>query len=911
MSEESLPLSFLETGGPWEECRLPKDVLPQHYYLFIHPDLVEGTYNGNIVIDVKVCEPTMYILLHQTNLSIKATKLLKNDREIPIETTFAYTKNHYWVIKLASLLEEGLYVLSLSFKGKLGTGTLGLYKSTYVNANNEESICMLSYFEATYARCAFPCFDEPSFRAKFAIKIAYETNRKLNALCNTCRDKETLNYPKPGVNTVHFKVTPPMPPYLVALILGEFTYTEPVLTKHKVSVAVYSRPEILNSVVKARDFAAAILDFFTDYFDVPYPLQKLDLIALPNSNIGGMENWGMITFREDLLIINEESTCDDILSAVSTICHEISHMWFGDLVSIEWWDNLWLKEGFATYMSVVSGIQLFPEWYHDWVVLRYMLSALQMDAALGSHPIVQSVNTCAEIREIFDSISYEKGCCLIRMLENLSPEGFRLGVKSYLEKYKYKSAVTQNLWQEIEENVSFKVTSFIDTWTHQMGFPVITIDHCVGEKLTVSQSRFLLSKHFVYDADTSPYKYKWDVPLRYISSDDPTDVKSTWLMKDQHSVILDVPSNVKWVKLNWHQVGFYRTNYPLNLWEVFSNQLVRNPLVLDVEDRVSLIDDAFNLACAGHFYYHIPLSLIRYFHFGKEKHFYPWAVSSNYLRFIATRLTGTDCHSLFMKYVHLLLKRNLLDDIWDFGESKTFLEKKLQLELIKLACWADEQATLQKVKTLFTNWLSSGEPLHPELSQIVYSYGLSGDITEEEWEKVLQRCLRERSVKEKWNLWRSLGNVKNREHLTKLIELAKDENHLKSQDFFFVLKSIAKQPYGLEVVWNFIRNEWLYLVDRFTLEDMGLCDLVFQVCSQFGTKEKLDETRKFFEAEESDENNFTEVQHRVLELIEVNNEWSQLFLHDIELWIEEYVATQTINLEHESKKPNLLDSSSV
>ncbi|CAH1400832.1 unnamed protein product [Nezara viridula] len=890
MTEESLE----EAKGPWEAYRLPKDVLPSHYYLFIHPNLVEGTYEGNVIIEIQVCLPTMYILLHQTNLMIKTTKLSKNGQEVPIESTFAYPKNHYWVIKLSSFLEEGSYELMLSFKGKLGTGTLGLYKSTYLNANNEESACMLSYFEATYARCAFPCFDEPSFRAKFAVKIAHEAKAKLTALSNTCRDKETLNYPTKGVNTVHFKVTPPIPPYLIALIVGEFTYTEPVMTKDMVSVAVYSRPEILNSMIKARDYAVAILNFFTDYFDVPYPLRKLDLIALPNSNIGGMENWGMITFREDLLILNEESTCDDILFVINTIAHEISHMWFGDLVCIEWWDNLWLKEGFATYMSFVSGIQLFPEWYHDWVVLRYMLSALQMDAALGSHPIVQTVESCAEIREIFDSISYEKGCCLIRMLENLSPEGFQLGVKKYLERYKYKSAVTDNLWQEIEENVDFKVSSFINTWTHQMGFPVIAIEQCVGGKMTVSQSRFLLSKHFVYDPDTSPYKYKWDVPIKYISSDDPSNVKLAWLMKDQHSVILDIPSNTKWVKLNWHQVGFFRVNYPLNQWEVFSNELMRNPLVLDVEDRVSLIDDAFNLACAGHFHYHIPLSLVKYFQYGKEKHFFPWAVASQYIRFIATRLTGTDCHSLLMKYIHLLLKGNLSDGVWDFGESKTFLEKKLQLELIKLACWSDEEETLLKVKTLFSNWLNSGEPIHFELSQIVYSYGLSGQITEEEWEKVLQRCLNQRNAKEKLNLWRSLGNVKNKQHLAELIQLAKDPDHLKSQDFFIVLKTIAKQSYGLEVVWNFIRNEWPYLVDRFTLEDMGLCDLVFQVCSQFGTKERLDETKTFFK-KYPDAGAGTRSRQRSLECIDLNIEWLSTNYQSMKDWLNN--INNNINME--------------
>lgn len=895
-SEMTEQVSELEDKEePWHNCRLSKNVIPLRYYLFIFPNLDEGSFEGDVAIDIEVCVPTKHILLHQTNLDIMTTKLTKHSVEIPIESTFAYPENHYWVIKLPLLLEKGNYALIFTFKGKLGTGTLGLYKSTYINANNEESVCMLSYFEATYARCAFPCFDEPRFRAQFGIKIAHPANGKLTAISNTCRDKETLNFPVKGVNTVHFKMTPPMPPYLVALIVGEFTYTEVRYTKDKVSVAVYSRPELLNSMIKARDYAVAIMNFFTEYFNVPYPLQKLDLIALPNSNIGGMENWGLITFREDLLILNEQSTCDDILSLVSTVGHEISHMWFGDLVCIDWWDNLWLKEGFATYMSCVSGAQLFPEWYHEWVVLRYMLTALETDAALGSHPIVQPVSSCAEIREIFDVISYQKGCCLIRMLESLSPEGFQSGVKKYLERFKFKSAVTENLWEEIEDNVNFKVSSFLDTWTNQMGYPVISIEECIGGKLTVSQSRFLLSKYFVYEDKTSPYKYKWDIPIKYISSSDPTNVKLAWLMKHQHSVILDVPSSAKWVKLNWHQVGFFRVNYPLSRWEVFSNLLVKHPSVFDVEDRVSLIDDAFNLARAGHFFYHIPLNLIRYLQYGKEKHFFLWAMTSNHLRFTTMRLTGTDCHSLLMKYIHILLKGNLSDDIWDFGESKTFLEKKLQLELIKLACWSDEKETISKVKTLFTNWLNSGESLHFELSPIVYSYGLSGEITEEEWQKVLQICLNQHDVKEKLNLWRSLGNVKSQEHLSELIQLAKDPNHLKSQDFFIVLRTIAKQPYGLEVVWNFLRNEWLYLVDRFTLEDMGLCDLVFQVCSQFGTKEKSEETKTFFK-KYPDAGAGARSRQRSLENIDVNIAWLSANHQPIKDWLNNMNNNMDIEL---------------
>lgn len=889
---EAAKNSITEEDMPWNSPRLPKNVLPVKYSLLIYPKIDAGTFHGDVLIDIKVSEPTQYILVHQTNLNIEHTRLsLKSDAEsesLIIEKTWSFPKNHYWVIQVAEKLEPNDYELYMSFKGNIGHGTLGLYKTTYTNALQEQCPCILSYFEPTYARCAFPCFDEPSFRAVFYIKIAHDARGRLVALSNACREKETLDFPSPGVNTVHFRPTPPMPPYLVAIIVGDFLYTDPIYTsKSNVSVAVYSRPEIVPYMKEAQKLAVAVVEFFSNYFDIPFDLKKLDLIALPDSNMGGMENWGMITFREDCLLLKDDSTWDDRLRVVCLIGHEISHMWFGDLVSISWWDNLWLKEGFATYMSFVCGFAFYPEWYNEWILLNEAHRALRMDEAPCSHPLVQTVNTSSEIREVFDSISYDKGCCLIRMLQDLDVEGFQKAIKSYLKRYKYESTVTQNLWDEIQDKVSFDVTSFMDTWTRQMGFPILQVERCHGTNIIVSQSRFLLDKNLTYDKNESPYMYKWDVPIKYVTSDDLRNVKLTWFKKELETVSLECPNTVGWVKLNWHQVGFYRVNYPSDQWDLFSVQLIRNPLVLDVEDRVNLIDDSFSLASAGYFYYHIPLNILRYLKFGKESHFYPWAVASSYLQPIGARLVGTEGHELFLKFIYFLLKGNITDDTWEFGPSVSYIKTKLNLELINLACWFEEPESLEKVKNIFDDWLNNGNLPHHELRPIVYSYGLASDISEEKWNKVVDYALQTLDVNDKLNLWMALGNVREKEFIIKLIELAKDEKNLKSQDFFIVINSIAKHSVGVEVVWDFFRNEWEFLVDRFTLENVYLCKSVYNICSQFGTEEKLKETTEFFEKYP---NAGAGVRWRqmALEKIHLNIQWSSTNYSAIRDWLKNY-----------------------
>lgn len=906
MSQENSPKiestsesSMAEEDMPWKSPRLPKNVRPVKYNLLIYPKIDVGLFHGDIMIDINVSSPTRFILVHQTNLNIEHTKLTsKNETSTGspiIEKTWAFENNHYWIIETTEKLQPGDYELYMSFKGTLGNGTIGLYKTTYTNPLKEQCSTVLSYFEPTYARCAFPCFDEPSFRAIFYIKIAHDARGRLVALSNSCREKETLDFPSPGVNTVHFKPTPPMPPYLVAIIVGDFLYTKPIQTsKDNISVAVYSRPELVPYMLKAQKFASFVVDFFSTYFDIPYELNKLDLIALPDSNIGGMENWGMITFREDCLLLNDESTCDDLLRVVRIIGHEISHMWFGDLVTISWWDNLWLKEGFATYMSYLPAYAFYPEWYNEWVLLRETYRALSLDSALSSHPLVQTVNTTGEIREVFDAISYDKGCCLIRMLQDLDVEGFQKGIRSYLKRYKFESTITQNLWDELEAKVDFDVTNFMDTWTKQMGYPVLHVEGCYGRNIVISQERFLLSKHSTYDKTESPYKYKWDVPIKYISSDDLRNVKLAWLKKEQDTVALDCSNTVGWVKLNWHQVGFYRVNYPPDQWEMFSIQLIRNPLVLDVEDRVNLIDDAFSLASAGYFYYNIPLNILRYLKAGKEKHFFPWSVTAAYLDVIGSRLVGTEAHSLFLKFIHLLLNGNLSEKIWEFGPSVPYLTTKLNLELIKLACWSEEPKSLEKVKNIFDDWLTNGNLPHHELRPIVYSYGLASDITEEKWEKVLDYTQQTVDVKEKSNLWLALGNIRNKDYLIRLIELAKDENQLKSQDFFFVLNSIIKHSIGLEVVWDFLRNEWEYLEKRFTLENLDLCRTVYNICSQFGTEEKLKETTEFFNKYP---NAGSGVRWRqiALERIQLNIKWSSTNYALIKEWLENFDPNGPLN----------------
>ncbi|XP_046672950.1 glutamyl aminopeptidase-like isoform X2 [Homalodisca vitripennis] len=794
-------------GNPWEnEYRLSQHVLPELYNLLIYPNLDNGTFSGSVEITLNVTAPCDYITLHHKGLIIENSILSANQGSINlVKNAFDYPKNEFWVVRLTEMINPGTYSLKLDFSGSLTGDIVGFYRSTYKDISGESRNIATTKFEPTYARRAFPCFDEPGFKAKFNVSLVRPSSGNYIALSNMDQVSEVANSPGPGLTTVQFARSVPMSTYLVCFIVCDFDHLPPIKSKSGFDVSVYARRDQIRKMEYSQQIAVSSINYYIDYFGVPYSLPKLDLIAIPDFVSGAMENWGLITFRETSILYDPDfSSTSNHLGVTLTTNHELAHMWFGDLVTMKWWDDLWLNEGFATFMAAKASAHNHPDWDMDTVFLiEDLIDALALDSTLSSHPIVKHVSHPDQITEIFDRISYAKGASVIRMLEGfMGEENFREGVKAYLINFQFRNAETNDLWSCLQRysTVDKNIPHVMDTWTRQMGYPVLTVTQA-GDTITLTQQRFTADQNASYDPNESPYKYKWDVPVTHFTSDNKQSTLN-WLLTEQPSLSIKI-GNAQWYKLNWHFMGYYRVKYPLEHWTTLTNVLNNDIKAMDAADRANLMDDVFNLAESGHLDYSVALSLTTFLH--HEDHMVVWTIAANNLLSIDTHLRLTPAYSNYRRYLRKLITPHFNDSLWSFPLDATFLQKSQQVRMIGLGCRVGVPTCLDKAKQLFTDWLQNNGPKpHVEIRNLVYYYGIA-ESGEDEWDKVWTLYLAESDPQEKVRLRTALCAVKEPWILARLIERAKNEDYVRSQDYFILLSSIANNPVGNGLLWDWVR----------------------------------------------------------------------------------------------------------
>uniref|UniRef100_A0A8C3KZ38 Endoplasmic reticulum aminopeptidase 1 n=1 Tax=Chrysolophus pictus TaxID=9089 RepID=A0A8C3KZ38_CHRPC len=492
---------------PWDKVRLPRHVVPLHYHLLIHPNLTTLTFTGTVDIDVAVAQPTKAVVLHGKRLRVTGAAIEAGAGN-PCAARDVRLLWHPPREQLALLSAEPLcaghnYTLRIQYSANLSDSFHGFYKSTYRTQEGELRVLASTHFEPTSARMAFPCFDEPAFKARFSIKIRREPNHL--ALSNMPLVK-SVNIASWLVED-HFDTSVKMSTYLVAFIVSDFKSISKI-TNHGVKISIYTVPEKINQAHYALDAAVKLLDFYEDYFSIPYPLPKQDLAAIPDFQSGAMENWGLTTYRESALLYDpEKSSASSRLWITMTIAHELAHQWFGNLVTMEWWNDLWLNEGFAKFMELLSVNVTHPELRVEDYFLRRCFDAMEVDALNSSHPVSTPVEDPAQILEMFDEVSYEKGSCILNMLRDfLTADVFKSGLVQYLQKYSYQNTKNEDLWdsltnicptvgtekselqgdgfcrrnQQSSSNAhwtkeTLDVKAMMDTWTLQKGFPLVTV----------------------------------------------------------------------------------------------------------------------------------------------------------------------------------------------------------------------------------------------------------------------------------------------------------------------------------------------------------------------------------------------------------------------------------------------------
>ncbi len=571
---------------------LPAHVTPERYELMVKPDLEGFTFEGEETIFLIVKKSSREITLHAKDLKIQSAEFRHSSLPLPLRPAqITYdAKAETATFLFSKPIAKGRGQLRLSFTGIIIDGMRGFYRSQYAVRGTKKYLAT-TQFEPTDARRAFPCFDEPAHKAIFDITLMVPA--RLTAISNTI--ERAVDEHESGYKIVKFEPTPKMSTYLLAFIVGEFEYIEGK-TKRGVLVRVFTTPGKKEHGRFALEVAIKCLDFYERYFDINYPLPALDLVAIPDFEAAAMENWGAITYRESAILFDPGNSSAGNKQWVATvIAHELAHQWFGNLVTMHWWTDLWLNEGFAAYMENWVLEQLYPEWEIEKQVVTGRLSeALHLDSLKTTHPIEVEVGHPDEIDEIFDSISYAKGASVIRMLANyLGEKTFRDGLRHYLKKHQYGNALTTDLWRAFEYVSGKPVGHIMKIWTRREGYPVVSVREAGGDgkitSLEFTQERFFSS---AISRQQARDRTVWPVPFKITAG----KKSGPGFFLDKKSGRLKMHPAVMTVKINAGETSLMRARYSPRLMELLRQAITRK--LLDPIDRIGAVRDAFALVAA-------------------------------------------------------------------------------------------------------------------------------------------------------------------------------------------------------------------------------------------------------------------------------------------------------------------------
>ncbi|KAG8184338.1 hypothetical protein JTE90_005356 [Oedothorax gibbosus] len=878
-----------ESSVPWYHYRLPEYQVPLHYDLQLHPILEKDLFIGTVAIDVQLLRPSGCLVLHSLDLRLSRVSVKDNaGQELEIEKFFLHQENDYVVIMTRDKMAAGLYRLYIEFEGDLKMNLKGLYKSSYVDPEtNEKRFLATTQFESIDARRAFPCFDEPNFKTTFNVSIIHD--HRHFALSNAIEESTTEN--ENGFLVTKFEKTPPMVTYLLAIVVCDFEYKE-TITENGVRLRTYAAPYLIEKAQYALDTGSKILTYYETYFDIPFPLKKLDMIAIPDFAANGMENWGLVTYRERSFLCSNESTLEAKKPIVGVIAHELAHMWFGDLVTMQWWSDLWLNEGFATRMSYVGVKFAEPEMAKEDKDADAIVNAMSSDKTMNSHPIVQPVTRVNSA--IFDGITYGKGGAVLKMLENFMGEDFRIGVSAYLKKYAFGNAETENLWDSLTEasKEGLNVSSLMRTWTHQMNYPYIMVERIQGG---ANETTYSLQQHQDFESRRhremavyqSSDQYYWQIPVTYRSSH--SSEVQRMVLNTTEKVNLTVPDS-DWVKLNYGCRGFYSVNYDTQTWKKFIDILEKNHTFFSLSDRLNLIYDALSLSESGVLDFDVSLNLTRYLI--HEEHPSPWSLGLNFLLGLKNSFSDD------RQYIVEEFIRSISKDLYNkyaWNDTTDNDERSLRGTLIAAACGSGNRECLQTAGRLFKQWMDEGQELPSDLKSYVFFYGLKVHSDTDTWNYMWNLYLNETDPYEQQQLLSNLPAVPNQDILGKLLEYAKDEELVRKHDFFSVLRSISgnKKGGGKDLVFRFIDDNWDYIVGKYDAYETER--FISGMFSDYKTEADLEKVRKFYKRHPKAKGT-SKLRSDAISEIEYEINWSKERRDEVEKWFKKNVHMPWNNL---------------
>ncbi|KAI8925335.1 peptidase family M1-domain-containing protein [Entophlyctis helioformis] len=816
------------TPAPAARDVLPANVKPSHYDLSLTPNFDTFVFDGTVAVSLDVKEDTTTIVANASELTIKSAKVVVTHvKTESTQTAKAITTNQEAetvTFEFDNALPAGAKaVLTIEFTGIHNDKMAGFYRSGYTDKDGNKRYLVSTQFEATDARRAFPCWDEPNLKATFDATLVIDA--ALTGLGNmNVVDEKVSEVDGKAIKTIKFARTPIMSTYILAFCVGDFEFVE-TESKPKtpadakpIKCRVYALKGQGEKGLFANEVSARVLEYFSEFFDCAYPLPKMDMVAIPDFAAGAMENWGLVTYRETALLVSSQTSVSAKQGVAYVVGHELAHQWFGNLVTMDWWNELWLNEGFATFVGWQATNHVFPEW-KVWTqfVSNDFARGLGLDALRSSHPIEVDVKHPSEINQIFDAISYSKGASVIRMLSAfLGADVFANGVRAYLKKFAYSNARTVDLWAALSGASGQDVAKLMYAWTREMGFPIITIKDesfdATKQELTVTvhQTRFLASGDLT--AEEEAKSTIWSVPLTIVTHVNPHS-PVRYLLTEKEAKITFPYSQVtgNYYKFNYQTTGFYRVGLSAKQQSSFGEALKLHFNNLTSEDRIGILSDAFATARAGLSTTAGVLDIVKSF-----------AAEDNYfvLSELDTRLS--QLVSLYYKDKDILegiyaLQRSIFSpkaakvgfEYLDTEDDVAHLKRTL---VLRRAASAGDAAVIAEFQRRFKLSLAGDDKaFHSNLRGAIFYTVMTNSTSTAEFEAILDIFKTTTDAQVRSVALGVLGSSPDIEIAHRVLAMALDQEQIRLQDSVYIVSSVAMAPPKEAVyplLWTWLKANW-------------------------------------------------------------------------------------------------------
>ncbi|CAF1400989.1 unnamed protein product [Adineta ricciae] len=878
--------------------RIPTNLKQEVYRLTIAPNITAETFSGTLLYTFTCLEVTDEVVLHLKDLFLdNSTIRIVNSTTSPLPAIQTWTYDDYSeIIKLkftSSFIPPHIYTLYLTYSANISRELHGLYISKYVDINGMNKTFMTSQMEPTHARAMFPCIDEPARKAIFYISVIHDVSERVWSN----GEIESMTKSKDGRIISHFTPTLNMSTFLLALIVApkaDFDCRpDRLVGPTRIKSRLCGRIDILPQLTYADEIASKSLELFNQYFNITYPLPKIEHFAVPDFGAGAMENYGLVIYREVGLFYDEKTVSASRKQYITTVvAHEIAHQWFGNLVSPAWWGELWLKEGFASYMETLASDALEPTWMQDErIVVEKIFPFMEADSLPTSRPISISSTNPADIFQLFDSITYDKGATLIRMMSMfLGEDVFQKGIQNYLRNLSYASATQEDLWRYLSHaaNNQIDVEQIMNGWTQQAGYPIVEINREYNSPLHRQQRSnergYITIQQKPFSLFSSAAKQeKWWIPFKYFDRASTRKVNQSpviWL-NDTLTRLSVTTSDSDWLLANPDYLGIYRTKYDPRNFRLIISQLLTDHTRIPTITRGALIDDIFALSRTSIVNTSDAYELIRYLR--EEDEFVPWTAAFTAMRLQEDLLTGQEI-LLDVQHYFLELVLPLYNKIgWaPINQTTEWLRALLQPSVLSSACRYGHRECVEEARKSYRRWLSN-----PALNQIpatlrstVYCT-IIREGSRAEFNFLWERLIQESVASETLNLLNGLACTQDPSLILWFLNQHLKANPIiRDQDLAASIQRIARSSHGNQIAWNWIRDNWEQIFTKWGKSVSSLSGIVEAVSSRFVNNRQKDEFIAFSNSIADKGTAYRQFQLS-LDKIDAAIEWNQANLHAI------------------------------